>query len=275
MKLIEGLSNMLDNKSLYKAQEDQLKKNYDNSLNELKKKHYKDDELKDYYKNEIDQTISKMNNVFGNIKDGLVTDISFIKLADVYDINKDNIKDIYYKEIDNLMDIKDIENDTTVNQRLGFYESKHIDFFDGLNTTLKKIYWLLIIIILIIGFLKKQYKNIKLYLFLVFIIIFPQIVPLISMKIRERLGYIKFTGFVSVMFVFIVSIGILLYYMQKLPFMNLNALTLILGINKVIKEKPVKNEASYKESKEAPTSAPVAPPASEAPVEASESNSKD
>ena len=53
------------------------------------------------YKKEIDDIIKKLNEVYEPIKDGIVTDISFIKLTDVYDINKDDMTEIYYKEIHN------------------------------------------------------------------------------------------------------------------------------------------------------------------------------
>tara|TARA_Y100000389_G_scaffold185151_1_gene204279 strand:+ start:6024 stop:6875 length:852 start_codon:yes stop_codon:yes gene_type:complete len=257
---------MFDKSTIYKGEIAQLKKEYDNSLNEIRQKHYNNDELEhQFYDREITDISNRMNQVFNNIKDGLITDLSYIKLSDIYDMNKDNMKDIYYKEIDNLMNIKDIENNTTVNHRLAYYENKHIDFFEGLNMTLKKIYWLLIIIILIVGFMKKQYKNIKLYLFLIFILVFPYIVPFITVNIRQQLGYIKFTGFISIMFAFVLLMGFLLYQVQKLPFMKLNMLTLILGINKAIKEKPIPKEE--RRSPVAPAPAPVAPaPVAPAPV---------
>ena len=157
---------MFDKSTIYNGEIAQLKKEYDNSLNEIRQKHYNNDELKQqFYNQEITDISNRLDQVFNNVKDGLITDLSYIKLSDIYDMNKDSMKDIYYKEIDNLMNIKDIENDTIVNQRLAYYENKHIDFFESLNGILKKIYWVLVIIILLVGFMKKQYKNIKLYLF--------------------------------------------------------------------------------------------------------------
>lgn len=113
------------------------------------------------------------------------------------------------------------DNTNKIEKRLAQYNEKEINEMDKILIWFKIIYWIGFVVIIFLLFKFKQWRNIKVYIFLLLIIFLPTLLlkPLINVITKEFFKdkvSINYILYICLLVVFIFG----LYFFGKLPFVN-------------------------------------------------------
>ena len=200
------------------------------NLNELKSNKNKD---------RTESFIGNIINFENNIREGWTenpTDIDNVKnninelrkLNNFYKIIIDKSKaNQYYLEANKHHDeilkekTNDYNNTNKINKRSAQYNQKEVDEMDKILIWFKVIYWIGFIVIVFLLFKFKQWRNIKVYIFLLLIIFLPTlllkpIVDVITKEFFKENVSVNYILYICLLVIFIFA----LYFFGRLPFVN-------------------------------------------------------
>ena len=133
-----------------------------------------------------------------------------------------NVEDVYNNYSNKLNEVKrkiyNTENEKNVNERMGQFYFDNTESVESFNYYLKILYYILIGISVFLFIFKKQYKNFKMYVFFVTILIFPYLLNKYYTFVMGLFRHFKLDNFYFIFLVTVLSAISVLNFTSKLPF---------------------------------------------------------
>ena len=196
------------------------------NLEKAEKDYYTGTGKSQYYSNLQERRATKsiknyMNSIEKNFNKNINNIKNYIKYADSQNIMIENIsdlKDMYKNKKKSL--VKQAKKTTwkkNIDDRLSlFYNNKNQTLSYWSNGILFYIYLILLLLILITIFLKKQYKNIKMYPFIICLIVLPFLIHPVYLKILTTLEHFKLDNIYFMFILFAIFLFVTIYVSYKI-----------------------------------------------------------
>ena len=151
--------------------------------------------------------------------ESLTNSLKYFNSQNYYTNNVKNVYDSYNNDLTKLKkDIYNTKQTKNVNERLGEYYYKNTTIINWWLYYLKSFYYILIACSLFIFIYKKQFRNIKIYLFYLTILLLPYLLDYYYAFIMRTFKHFKLDNVYFIFFVSFISIVFTLNKVSKIPF---------------------------------------------------------
>lgn len=181
---------------------------------------YYNDYIQDNLKKKERDRLENIENIFNDQMKVYENVKTVVNNQKSFQDNFGAMKEIYVEATRRNEDIEEMKKNTKINDRYSFYETNDMGGLEKNQFILRVIYWILFSVIIIMIFLKGQYRNLKVYGMVLFLIFVPMLIPTISTGINDALMRVNMSGLVSVMVVFATILVFTLKHLYKIPFVN-------------------------------------------------------
>jgi|TARA_B110000261_G_C13055745_1_gene346072 hypothetical protein len=202
--------------------------NSPNEYNRAEKAYYLESKGSDYYstiqrdkyKKEANTQVNSWNKeLLNSMFDSIKNSINYYNSQNYYVGNVDEVYKSYDTDLSDLTrKIYDTEQTKNINERLGQFYYNNTETVDWWTYYLKILYYGLIIVSLFIFIFKRQFRQIKMYIFFATILIMPYILDKYYAFIMGIFKHIKLDNIYFIFIVTMLSVIGILNFTSKLPF---------------------------------------------------------
>ena len=157
-----------------------------------------------------DRVKSWNNDLWKPILRPLNAKLKYYKTQHLY---KQNIGHVYHEIQSKTANLKEEVEETLaqkkVNDRLAYFYDYNTNIIDNIMWYLKGFYWILVTVSLILFFWKRQYRQIRMYPFLITVLLMPFILSQIYIFTMDKFSYFIINNIYFIFFTLIIGIIIL------------------------------------------------------------------
>jgi hypothetical protein len=175
---------------------------------------------RDKYKKEANMQVKSWNKeLLNNMFDSIKNSIKYYNSQKYYVDNVDEVYKSYDTDLSDLnQKIYDTEQTKNINERLGQFYYNNTETVDWWTYYLKIVYYCLIVTSLFIFIFKKQFREIKMYVFFATILFMPYILDKYYAFIMRTFRHFKLDNVYLIFIVTMLFVIGILNFTSKLPF---------------------------------------------------------